>query len=321
MDKDMNDQPNFAVIGAGAWGAALAAHISRKHKIVLWSRRGELPSSLSNYAAQITPTKNMPDVAHCNIVILATPAQTLRTVLTDLKSVLREDAILVCCAKGIEQSSGLLLSEIAQSIVENPFLVLSGPSFADEVTAGLPAALTIAGKDNNAVDRVVDAMAAPNFRLYKSDDVTGVQLGGAVKNVVAIACGMAIGAGLGENARAALITRALAEIMRLAHAIGGRKETLMGLSGLGDLALTCASVKSRNFSYGFDLGKGSNAKDAALQQSGVVEGALTAPAVLKMAEKYNVELPICSAVNSIIQGTATMRDAMNALLLRPLKAE
>lgn len=319
----------IAIIGAGAWGSAMAAHLARLHscenhvdeKIMLWSRSGALPASLQSYDNKIIATQGLAVAADSDIVILATPAQSVRDILQVLKTHLRSDAVLLCAAKGIDQTSGLLLSDVAYSAVPNPFLILSGPSFADEVARGLPTALTVAGTNSEATEKIVQQLASPHFRLYKSDDIIGVQLGGAVKNVIAIACGIAMGAGLGENARAALMTRGLAEIMRLATACGAKRDTLMGLSGLGDLALTCASAKSRNFSYGFAIGSGVSAVNASGTAKGVVEGAFTASAVLKLAQSYGIELPICEAVDAIVRNSISVADAMNALLLRPLKSE
>lgn len=312
-----------SILGAGAWGSALALHMAKKRtgEILLWSRGAILPPSLQNSGVQITPTANLFVAAQCDEIVIATPAQSLRDILSRLAPYLRSTTSLICAAKGIEQGSGLMLSDVAYSVVQNPFFVLSGPSFAEEVARGLPTALTLAGSDQVLLDKIADRLAAPEFRIYKSDDLIGVQLGGAIKNVIAIAAGIVIGAGLGENARAALMTRGLAETMRLAHALGARRETLMGLSGLGDLALTCGSEKSRNFSYGLKIGQGAS-PDAALGGSkGVVEGAYTADAVLKLAHGFGVELPICAAVNDIVQGRLSVREAMNNLLLRPLTTE
>ena len=312
----------IAVLGAGAWGTALAAHLARasdSRQVLLWSRRAELPAALTGL--NVSATADLSALKEAGILLLCTPAQSLRDLLPQLKPHLTDKTILVNCAKGIDRITGQLLSEMAAACVDNEFCILSGPSFADEVADNKPAALTLAAAKENVGAALLNELAAPSFRLYLSDDITGVQLGGAVKNVIAIACGITIGAQLGENARAALITRGLAEMMRLADSLGARRETLMGLSGLGDLVLTCGSLQSRNFSFGFQLGQGIPPEDALLAQKGIVEGVATADAILKLAARHQIDMPICQAVHDIVQGRRSIQHTVAHLLARPFKAE
>lgn len=247
----------FGVIGAGAWGTALASALAGNGPVTLWAREADVVSAINTsrenpvflpgikLPAGITATTNLPDMTGCDIILLVVPAQHLRAVLS--QAAIPAATPLVLCAKGIEASSHDLMVEVACDLVPNPIAVLSGPSFAAEVAKGLPCAITLACSDSALGERLVAAMARPTFRLYQSDDVVGAEIGGAVKNVLAIACGVVEGAGLGLNARAALIARGFAEMTRFGIARGARAETLAGLSGLGDLVLTCSSENSRNF--------------------------------------------------------------------------
>ena len=299
----------IAVLGAGAWGCALALHASRQgHAVTLWARtapRAVLP-------AEVTIVGDpMAALAGADLAIVAVPAQHLRAVVAPWPGV----ALLLAC-KGFEAGSGLLPTEVAGSGA-----VLSGPNFAAEVAAGLPAAAVVAGADQALVDAVIAALGGPALRLYSSADVLGVQAGGAAKNVLAIAAGAAIGAGLGENARAALITRGLAELSRLVLALGGRPGTAAGLSGMGDLMLTASSPTSRNTALGERLGRGETLAQALAASRGVAEGVASAPALLARASTLGVEMPICEAVAAMLDGRASVRDAMGGLLARPFRAE
>jgi glycerol-3-phosphate dehydrogenase (NAD(P)+) len=256
-------------------------------------------------------------MAGCAIILVVVPAQHLRAVLS--QAAIPATTPLVLCAKGIEAGSHELMVEVAQSLVPNPIAVLSGPSFAAEVARGLPCAITLACSDSALGERLVTAMARPTFRLYQSDDVVGAEIGGAVKNVLAIACGVVEGAGLGLNARAALIARGFAEMTRFGIARGARAETLAGLSGLGDLVLTCSSENSRNFRLGVGLGQGRPIAEL-LAGPAVAEGAATAPVLVEAAHAAGVEMPICAAVAALLAG-APVRETIGALLARPLKAE
>ena len=229
---------------------------------------------------------------------------------------------IVLCAKGIEQKTAKLLSEImGEEIPSAPLAVLSGPSFAIEVASGKPTALTLATKDKALGEALVQSIGTRHFRLYLTDDVVGAQIGGAVKNVLAVACGIAAGCHMGDNARAALITRGLAELTRLGAAMGAKTETLMGLSGLGDLVLTCSSVQSRNMSLGMALGEGTILADILASRRGVTEGVFTAAAARLLAKKHNVEMPIVSAVDDVLNHSAALEDTIEALLARPFKQE
>ena len=319
----------FGVIGAGAWGTALAATLAGNGPVTLWAREAEVVAAINEtrenslflpgipLPAGITATANLADIAGCDIVLLVVPAQHLRTVLAT--AAIPPTTPLVLCAKGLEAGTHDLMLEVAQSLVPNPIAVLSGPSFAAEVAKGLPCAITLACADNALGERLVAAMARPTFRLYQSDDVVGVEIGGAVKNVLAIACGVVEGAGLGLNARAALIARGFAEMTRFGIARGARAETLAGLSGLGDLVLTCSSENSRNFRFGVGLGQGRAIADL-LAGPAIAEGVATAPVLVEAARAAGVEMPICAAVAALLAG-APVGETISALLSRPLKAE
>ncbi len=289
----------IVVMGPGAWGQALANVASKAgHDVALWSR------------ASVTVEKS-------DAVIIAVPAQAVRQILKAINA-----PIIISAAKGIERETGLTMAEVVHvAFPTHEFYALSGPSFAADVLAGLPTAITLAGHDLNTTAKLAAALSLPTFRIYASDDVIGVELGGALKNVLAIACGVADGRGLGESARASLITRGFAELTRFARSRGAKPETLMGLSGLGDLLLTCSSPKSRNYSFGFALGKGLSTEQALANSSGVVEGAFTARIAAKLASLHKVDMPIVSAVNSIIDGTSNPEQEITKLLARPVGAE
>jgi glycerol-3-phosphate dehydrogenase (NAD(P)+) len=316
---------SVAVIGAGAWGTALAIQAARAgNQVTLWARdpaRAEqirqsrenprLPSLRLPESIEVTAT--LPTTA--DITLLVVPMQHLRPVLTALAR-----APLVVCAKGVETGTlRLPLEIIAELRAGVPAAVLTGPNFAHEVAAGLPAAAVVAANDPRLRETVAAMLGTPAFRLYGNDDPIGAQVGGAAKNVVAIAAGAVIGAGLGENARAALITRGLAELGRLAVALGGRTETVMGLSGLGDLLLTCTGAASRNFSLGLALGRGEKLADVLAARSAVTEGVATAPALVARAQ--GVDMPVCSAVAGLLAGDTTLGQAIAALLARPRRDE
>jgi glycerol-3-phosphate dehydrogenase (NAD(P)+) len=320
----MND---VTVIGAGAWGTALAIQAARAGaRVRLWARD---PSRARDIAARgenpRLPGARLPDqvsviddLSHvAGIAVVAVPTQHLRSVLARLP---RSAAPLVICAKGIETGTHLLPLEVAAAIHPGiPAGVLTGPNFAHEIAAGQPAAAVVAATDTTLRERIVAALSTPTFRLYGNDDPVGAQVGGAAKNVIAIAAGTVTGAGLGENARAALITRGLAELARVAVALGGRGETVMGLSGLGDLLLTCTGMSSRNFSLGVALGRGEKLADVLAARSAVTEGVATAPALV--ARAAGVDIPICTGVAALLDGRTTLRQAMADLLARPLRDE
>jgi len=332
----MSSSSEIGIIGGGAWGTALAIVAARNgHNVLLWARETETVAAINNHREnkiflpgialdpRIRATGRFADLASCGIILLVAPAQHTRAVCRQLASALgSRKALIIVCAKGIEQETLTLPGEIvASELRDHPLAVLSGPSFAAEVARGLPTALTFATRNSSQCEPALHALSGKSFRLYLSDDVTGAQIGGAVKNVLAVACGVVAGRNMGDNARAALITRGLAEMTRLGVALGGRAETLMGLSGLGDLALTCSSMQSRNMSLGAELGQGKKLADILGARAGVTEGVATAAAALALAKKHNVEMPITEAVDAILNKGAVIESTIDSLLGRPLKTE
>jgi glycerol-3-phosphate dehydrogenase (NAD(P)+) len=256
----------------------------------------------------------------CQAVLVVTPAQTTREVVSALVGALKTPRPLVICAKGIEVGVNLFLSEVLAEVAPSwPRAALSGPSFAVDVAAGLPTAVTLAAEDEKLAIALSSALKAPNLRLYHSTDLRGVELGGAAKNVLAIGCGVAAGLNLGASASAALIARGFAELRRFGDAFGAKPHTLMGLSGLGDLVLTCSSQQSRNFSFGLALGQGKSAAEALGGK--LAEGATTARALVHLARQKNVEMPIAEAVEALVEGRREARATVGALLARPQRGE
>lgn len=323
------------VIGSGAWGTALAQVAARAgHPVMLWARHQDVADRINStrqnaarlpgitLEASIIATASPADLAASDLVLIASPAQALRSVMSTFGPHLAPDIPAVITAKGIEQTSSQVLTDVlAQVCPRLEPMVLSGPSFASDVAHGLPTAVTLAARTLDIAKPVAEALNTPTFRPYISDDLIGVQVGGAVKNVLAIACGVITGHGLGESARAALIARAFAELSRFGAALGARRETLAGLSGLGDLVLTCSSSQSRNFRLGLALGQERDTSEARAGASGISEGAFTAAAVIKIAADKGIEVPISSAVFDILEGRLSTRDAIDSLMQRPLKAE
>ncbi|MBI2255952.1 MAG: NAD(P)-dependent glycerol-3-phosphate dehydrogenase [Proteobacteria bacterium] len=324
-----------SIIGAGAWGTALALIAARAgRQVTLFARRPELAAALATarenadylpgiaLPREIAITSDLVAALQADAILYAQPAQHLRAFCAAAQKSWPGNAALVLCAKGIEQQSGLLLHEIAAvALPMARVTALSGPSFAIDVARSLPTAVAIAGTDAILVDDLMLALSHGAFRPYGSDDLAGVEVAGAVKNVLAIACGMVMGAGLGDNARAALITRGLAEVSRLALAKGGRPETLMGLAGLGDLVLTCSSPKSRNMSLGQELGQGRALADILAGRHSIAEGVTTAAAVVTLAQELGVEMPIAEAVNRILHQGSRLGAEVETLLSRPLRRE
>jgi glycerol-3-phosphate dehydrogenase (NAD(P)+) len=267
----------------------------------------------------IRATSNLTELDGCDAWLVVTPAQHMRAVL---ESAPRCDKPLILCSKGIEEASGELLHRVARQACPNaPVAVLSGPTFAHEVAKGLPTAVTLAAEDAVLAKQLRDRIAQPTFRIYVSDDIAGAEIGGAVKNVLAIACGVVEGRGLGQNARAALVGRGFAEMTRFGVAFGARRETLAGLSGLGDLVLTCSSTSSRNYSLGLGIGQGRSAAELMANSKTVAEGAFTAPVLARLARDKGVDMPIVDAVDALITGRANVDQALDALLTRPPRAE
>lgn len=320
------------IIGGGAWGTALSAVMAQIHsEVLIWAREDEVVSSVNevhentaflpglSLAPNIRATGNLAEMAECGALLIVTPAQHVRSTLAALPET---TAPLLLCAKGIEADTQMLVSDIAAEVrPDNPLAVLSGPTFAHEVAAGKPTAITLATADQTVGAALMRLIAAPHFRPYWSNDVIGAEIGGAVKNVLAIGCGVVDGAGLGLNARAALIARGFAEMQRYGLARGAKPETLAGLSGLGDLVLTCSSENSRNFSLGRGLGQGTPAVDILADRRTVAEGAFTAPVLLQSAHKLGVDMPIVAAVCALLDGSACVTEVVAALLARPLKPE
>ena len=327
------------MVGAGAWGSALASVCCRPDDtgarlVLLWARDAALAETLNDrhenprylpgiaLAPAIEATGDLDDLADADLCLLAVPAQALRAVAEALDDVLGPDVPLVLCAKGIEADTGLLMTEVAaEALPGRPLAVLSGPTFAAEVARGLPAAVALASTDAALAARLVETLGSRTFRPYRSDDPLGAEIAGAVKNVLAIACGIVAGRELGDNARAALITRGLAEMSRLVLARDGKPQTLMGLAGLGDLTLTCTATQSRNYSFGAALGRGERIEAALAASRGVVEGRFSAAATLGMARALKVEMPICEAVDAVVNRKADLERSIAALLARPFKAE
>lgn len=320
------------VIGAGAWGTALAAVMAQIHeKVLIWAREAEVVSDINEahengrflpgvpLAPAIQATSDIGEMADCGALLIVTPAQHVRSILALLPPA---DAPLLLCSKGIEADSQMLVSEVAAEVrPTNPLAVLSGPTFAHEVAVGKPTAITLATMNQAMGSVLMRLVATPYFRPYWSDDVIGAEVGGAVKNVLAIGCGVVDGAGLGLNARAALIARGFAEMQRYGLARGAKAETLAGLSGLGDLVLTCSSENSRNFSLGRGLGQGIAAAEMLADRHSVAEGAFTAPVLLQSAQGLGVDMPIVAAVCALLDGSATVAEVTAALLARPLRPE
>lgn len=319
------------VIGAGAWGTALAQLMAADGRdVLLWALEPDVVDAVNTgrenplylpgiaLSPAIRATGALTDLATCDMLLVVSPAQHLRSVVAQAPA----GVPLLLCSKGIEAGTGLLMSEVAaQAQPASPIAVLSGPTFAHEVARGLPTAITLACEDNALGQRLAARIARPSFRPYVSDDVIGAEIGGAVKNVLAIACGVADGAGLGLNARAALISRGFAEMTRFGLARGARVETLGGLSGLGDLVLTCSSTNSRNFSLGKGLGEGHSAADLLANRRTVAEGAHTAPVLRDAARAAGVEMPVVEAVCALLADAAPLGQVIDALLARPLRPE
>ena len=344
QEAEIND---VAVIGAGAWGTALAITAARAgRRVRLWAREPEVVEAIERdgentpflpghaIPADVTATGDLDEaVRDADLVLLVVPSQFLRSVANKVESVLPTGVPVVVCSKGIERDSGKLMTTVVEEeMPKRRLAVLSGPTFAEEVAAGLPTAITVAsscaasdadnGKGNHSLAaRVALAIGSATFRPYISDDVVGVEVGGAVKNVLAIACGIATGLGFRSNTRAALITRGLDEMKSLAETLGGRRETVTGLAGIGDLLLTCSSEQSRNMSFGLALGRGQTRDEILNGKAQVVEGVINSASVTALARELGLEMPICEAVHAVVEKGMDVSDALSLLLGRPLKGE
>ena len=329
MNKAANTK--IAIIGAGAWGTALASVCANNgNQAVIWGRDARTVKAINllHQNPDYLPDINLPEtlrasdnISEClnqaSLVLLVTPAQTIGPVANSMIGSLEKNIPIIVCAKGINRKTGKLPAETLSAILPNhPIAALSGPSFASDVARGLPTAVTLACQDRNLAVELAAILSGASFRVYASPDVLGVELGGALKNVIALAVGVSRGLGLGASAEAALIARGFAELSRLAVSLGANQKTLMGLSGLGDLVLTCSSAQSRNFSFGMALGRAEPTRHLPL-----AEGALTAPIALELARQKSVDCPIIETVVSLLETTITARQAMQQLLSRPLKLE
>lgn len=325
----------FGVIGGGAWGTALAQSLAIAGRdVVLWAFEKECSAAINTghentlylpgvtLSPSIVATSDFADLEDVDAVLAVPPAQHMRGTLCAFAPHAKNGMPVVLCSKGIEHKSLSFMADVLKDVLPTAKIaVLSGPSFAADVANGLPTAVTLAAEDAQLGARLSSAIASPSFRPYLSDDVIGAEIGGAVKNVLAIACGMVLGKGLGKSAHAALIARGFAEMTRLGAALGAKPETLTGLCGLGDLVLTCSSEMSRNMSCGLALGKGQSLKEIMQARSAVTEGVATAPALKRLAEKAGVEMPICAAVAAILDDTINVDTAISGLLGRELKQE
>ena len=325
-----------SVIGAGAWGTALAQVIADQGKdTIIWTRdntlareinathvnESYLPSIALNH--RINATSDLEIAMRGEVILMVTPAQYMRGILANAQIFTRPEHKFVLCSKGIELKSGKMMSEVAAETLPDgtPIAILSGPNFAHEIAAGKPAATTLACPDEDIATLLQEALTSTHFRPYITNDLIGAQVAGALKNVIAIACGAAKGMDMGESARASLVTRGLAEIARLGHAMGAQYETFLGLSGVGDMILTCSSEKSRNFSLGYELGSGKNIANILASRRNVTEGVHTAEAALMLAKRYNVEMPISQAVHKCVNQGVALDEAMHEMLNRPVGHE
>lgn len=326
---------SISVIGAGAWGTALAQMYTLSgHRVTLWAREQKLAEQMNASRSNETylpgftlderlrVTHDLARAMDADIILSVIPAQHVRTILMQISPHARASQPLILCAKGIEINSGMLLSDVVhEECPQAECAVLTGPTFAHDIMGGKPSAATLACADSVQADRLADTLSSPALRLYKTTDMIGAQTGGALKNVIAIACGISEGLGLGESARAALVTRGLAEIARLTVALGGKRETLMGLCGVGDLMLTCASQQSRNFSLGLELGKGKTLAAILASRHSVAEGVDTARAAAELGRKYSVDLPIIKTVCACLYDHLDPAAALGKIMDRPVKME
>ncbi|MBN8529980.1 MAG: NAD(P)-dependent glycerol-3-phosphate dehydrogenase [Caulobacterales bacterium] len=323
------------VIGAGAWGTALAQVAARAGlDVLLQAREPEVVESVREHRVneaflpgviledRVQVTADLADLGACDVILAVPPAQFMRSTLQAFAPHYRAEVPIVLCSKGVERGSLKLMTDVlSETIPAAPQAVLSGPSFAGEVARGLPSAVTLACADEVLGEELMWTLSAPGFRPYLAADLIGAEVGGAIKNVLAIACGMSEGRGLGRSAHAAIITRGFAEMTRLGVAMGGQAETVAGLCGLGDLVLTCSSPQSRNMSLGLALGQGQTVQEALAGKRSVAEGYESAPAVRQLAAKMGVDMPICLAVSHLLSGETTVDQVIDDLLSRPLKTE
>ena len=325
----------IAVIGAGAWGTALAQALAEPgREITVWAREPDVVAAINEQHENtvflpgikldesIRATDSLTETLKSDCLLIAVPAQYVRSTLQSIKADVVDGKPFVICAKGVEIATGYLMSQVVHDVIpQATFAILTGPTFASEIARGLPSAVTLAIEDKDVGAELVESLSSKTLRPYITDDVIGAQIGGAVKNVIAIACGVIAGLGMGESARAALVTRGLAEMSRLAAAMGARRETLMGMCGVGDLILTCSSTQSRNYSLGYELGQGKTMDEILSSRRSVTEGVYTAKALKVLAESNAVDMPIASAVNRCLNENADIRDVIDQMMDRPLRPE
>jgi glycerol-3-phosphate dehydrogenase (NAD(P)+) len=326
---------SIGVLGAGAWGTALAqTAASNGRDVTLWAFEDDVARSINSAYINrrylpgvildrgIKASTDLAALAECDAVLVVTPAQHARTILSQFQSHMRDGTPIVLCCKGFERGTLALMTDVLSETLPSAIpAVLSGPSFAIDVAKGLPTAVTLACSDEAIGDQLMQALGSESFRPYLSDDVIGAEVGGSVKNVLAIAAGIVEGKQLGKSAHSALIARGFAEMSRLGEALGGKRETFSGLCGLGDLVLTCSSPQSRNMSCGLALGQGQSLEEILSARESVTEGVATAPALVELAERHKIDMPICQAVNAILSGSAALDEAIGALLSRPFTLE
>ncbi len=332
----MADKKNFkiGVIGAGAWGTALANILAQKQKVRLWAKEKSVSENIEKYrenkrflpkvklSKKINCTTEINNVSECEILFLVIPVQYLFGVLNKLKNFLDEKTIFVCCSKGLEMNSLKLPSQIVSSIFpKNKIAVISGPNFAAEIAKGLPAATTVASKHEEVAKKIATLIKSPTLRPYLSNDIIGSQIAGALKNIYAIASGIVVGKKYGENAVASIIARSFAEITTVAKSMNAKKSTLAGLSGMGDLFLTCSSKESRNFSLGIDLAKGKTLNDIIQKKFSIAEGVFTVRALKKLAAREKLDLPINEAVYRVLYRKKNIDATIQGLLTRPITRE
>jgi glycerol-3-phosphate dehydrogenase (NAD(P)+) len=327
----------IAILGAGAWGTALALSLARRggHELCLWAHSAALAEQLADAGenlhylpgftlpVDVDVTSDLPSaIFEADILLCVTPSQHLRGVITHIAPLLTRNQIILSATKGIEETTFLRMSQVVAAVANNPFAVLSGPSFAQEVAAGMPTAVVVASTSPQIAQTIQRDFTSPNLRVYTNDDVPGVELGGAMKNVIALAAGIANGLNLGYNSSAALITRGIAEMTRLAIACGGRRQTLAGLSGVGDLVLTCTGSLSRNRAVGIELGRGRQLPDIIASLNGkVAEGIGSTAAALGLAARYAVEMPITEQMDAILHHNKSPKEAIRELMSRPGRDE
>lgn len=331
----LSRQNTVSVIGAGAWGTAIAQTIAAQGRTVtLWARHAEIADTINTkhmnekylngitLSPMISVTNDLGEALKSKYIFMVTPAQSMRFVLANMAPHIRKDHALILCSKGIEMETCLMMSEVVHfTLPETSVAIMSGPNFAHDIARGKPAATTLACSDLTLGESIQQTVASPHFRPYLSDDIIGTQISGALKNVIAIACGICRGLDMGESARASLVTRGLAEITRLGVAMGAKTETFMGLSGVGDMMLTCSSEQSRNFSLGYALGQRQSLKDVLNTRETVTEGVHTAKSAVKLAKKHCVDLPICTAIHKFLNEGHTLDEALQDMLNRPIGHE